>query len=198
MANIALSRGLAVFEAKHATGLVELEGRHVSDIGLVARDGRRRVFAGEPEDDLWEEIRADTLAQLAREALTGRTATVFEARALNPLFGRPTRSIDSLAVQFGVQASRIYKIMESAKSKIMDLIIKKAAAKSSPLGEACPTCGRIYGNNYSWASCKRGYSFWAELNLAANIHPECLPQRWRRHIEKKIVLEGGKHAAPAT
>lgn len=181
---------LAALEAKWATGFTEVDGRHVWDAGLVARDGRRRVFAGEAEDDMWQEIRADTLERVAKEALHGRTATIFEGRVINPLFGRPRRSIADLAHQFGVQASRIYKILDKAKVKVMELIIKKAAAKKSPLGEACPTCGRIYevGN---LSTCKRGYGRDATHNLSPTINQECIPMRYR-------YRGGGKRSIPAT
>ena len=188
---------LAALEAKWATGLTRVDGRHVSEIGLVARDGSRRVFSGDAGDDIWQETYADALGELASEALTGRTATVFAARVLDPLAGRPARSIADLAFQFGVTPKRIYKVLDHAKIKIMELIIERASRAKAPLGESCPTCGRVYSQG-NLSTCLRGYGHMAQLSRSASIHPECLPPRWRRPFRNKSAPEGGKQPLPAT
>lgn len=166
---------LDALEAKWATGLTRVDGRHVSEIGLVARDGRRRVFAGD-DGDFSHDFYADYLFELSKEALSGSMATIFERRVLDPLVGKPRASIEELAFQFGKTPKRIYKILETAKSRIMNLYIEKVSRAKAPLGESCPTCGRVYGNG--WSPCKRGFASPLIGNLK-NIPLECLPQVYR-------------------
>jgi hypothetical protein len=88
--------------------------------GLVSRGGYRRVL---PDTDdvldaeLWAE-NAERLADLAKQHLRGRNATVFEGLLVNPLLGRGGRTVQELAAQFGVSSERIYRVMYDAKQRI--------------------------------------------------------------------------------
>jgi hypothetical protein len=94
-----------------------------------------------------------------------------------------------LAFQFGVTPKRIYKVLDHAKIKIMELIIERASRAKAPLGESCPTCGRVYSQG-NLSACLRGYGYMAQFSRSASINPECLPPRWRKPFELKGLQRG--------
>jgi hypothetical protein len=110
------------FENFRAAGFVKIGGRRLMADGLVSRGGYRRVFSDALLETVWDREmwadRAQDLADLAGQYLGGRTATVFEGLVINPLLGRPGRTVDDLARQFGVTPDRIYKIKNKGKERL--------------------------------------------------------------------------------
>jgi len=115
---LAVRRSVDGFEAKWAAGFTKVDGRHVAADGMVSRRGYRRIIPESGPGREWFEDRAEDLAAAAKEALRGRNATVFDGRVLNPLMGRPKRSIEDLAEQFGTPTKRIYKILDECRDQI--------------------------------------------------------------------------------
>jgi len=182
----------AVTQAKWSTGVAKIDGRHIAVDGLVARSGRRRILPGGNDDDWLLELYAEQLAALAGRVLHGRSATVFQGRILNPLMGLPQIAVESLAAQFAVSTVEIYKILDRAKLKLKVAAMNdKSPREAPPIYESCPTCGRQYNNSsLSWAPCKRGYSYSAQFNRKAVVHPECWPPSYRAMKLKKLSAVG--------
>jgi hypothetical protein len=114
-------RTIAAYEAKRATGFTsDGSGKRIAADGLVSRGGYRRIIPGETtEEENKREWRAEELATIAAEIFSGRNATIFEGRILNPLMGRPKRSVEDLAAQFGIPTQRVYKIEERCRERVM-------------------------------------------------------------------------------
>ena len=114
------------------------------------------------------------MAQVAKEVLRGRNATVFEKHVLNPFFGRPKESCEALAKQFGCSVDRIYKINERNRKRVENAMRQRreVASLSRPADERerCPTCGFVYDNFGQGPECNRGYGWCADPK---KIHPEC-------------------------
>lgn len=177
-AELAVSRGIDGFEAKSATGFALVGGKHVATDGVVSREGYRRIVPDSGLEVGWLEWRTETLAMVAKEVLRGRSATVFEARVLNPLMGLPKRSAEDLARQFGCTLARIYKIVDDAKEKLMAAVARYEQDKSlTAAAEKCPTCGRIYDNDYTWGACHYGYN--SSAKLSPFTRTECVPPAYR-------------------
>jgi hypothetical protein len=117
-AELATWRSVEGFEEKWANGFTKVDGRHAPADGIVSRRGYRRIIPDSGPGREWFEDRAEDLANIAKEVLRGRNATVFEGRVLNPLMGRPKRSIEELAEQFGRPTKRIYKILDECRDQI--------------------------------------------------------------------------------
>ena len=95
------------------------------------------------DHELWAD-RAEELADVAKEVLRGRNATVFEGRVIAPLRGDPKRSVEELAAQFGVSPAKIHKITERAKDRVLEVFRQRMTPKTE--GDKCPTCGRVYAD----------------------------------------------------
>jgi hypothetical protein len=117
-ANLATRRTVEGFEEKRANGFTKVDGRHVPADGIVSRRGYRRIIPDSGPGAAWLEWRIEELARVAKEVLRGRNATVFEGRVLNPLMGRPKRSVEDLAEQLGRPTKRIYKILDECRDQI--------------------------------------------------------------------------------
>jgi hypothetical protein len=178
---------IAKIEIFRARGFAKVAGRHVMADGLVARSGRRRIF---PDHANMRELedRADVLLAIAKQVLRGRNATVFEGRVIDPLLGRPKRSVEELAAQFGVSPAKIHKITERCKERVSEAAERFAAPKND--GIKCPECGRIYAE-WNFGQCTRGddespatsvgltwYVDFRTVNYrdGRGIHPDCLPE----------------------
>ena len=129
-AELATRRSVEGFEEKWANGFTRVDGRHVPADGMVSRRGYRRIIPDSGPDAAWLEWRIEELARVAKEVLRGRNATVFEGRVLDPLMGRPKRSIDDLAEQLGRPAKRIYKILDECRHRI-----EEYRRRPSPVGD---------------------------------------------------------------
>jgi hypothetical protein len=116
-------RILARHESRRAAGFERVEGKHVKADGLVSRRGKRRIL---PDDDLdkWREFRKDDqrekLERVAAEVLHGRNATIFGGLVLDRLCGKPGKTVEDLAYQFGVSRERIYRIQYNCTQKVME------------------------------------------------------------------------------
>src|SRR5262245_28924615 len=102
---IPIARVIDSLEARRAAGFTKAgNGKHVMADGLIARSGNRRILpdAREEHDWTWWQERADELVAAATEVLRGRNASVFQGLVLDPLQGKPRKSVRSLALQFGV------------------------------------------------------------------------------------------------
>ena len=104
-------------------------------------------------ETVWDREKwADRTAELADavgKVLRGRNATIFEGRVLDPLRGRPKRSVDDLAAQFGITTKRVYKIVERCSDRVI-------AALSAP-PERMDAKGFIAETNelYAWAESEK-------------------------------------------
>jgi hypothetical protein len=191
----AVRRSVEGFEEKWANGFTRLDGRHIPADGVVSRRGYRRIVRSGPDRE-WLEERAEEVEKITKELLRGRTATVFEGRVLYPLMGRPQRSIEELAEQFGVPAKRIYKIEAAGRARVSEGLKRLAACKTD--GDKCPTCGRVYAE-WDFSQCARnngalrdGYSgpTWGvdlrTVRLGRYMLPECLPPK---HLQEAIDMQ---------
>ena len=180
-------------EAFRGRGHVKAAGRHIAADGLVARTGRRRIapefMLSDIHDHELRGERAEEVAEVAKEVLRGRNATVFEGRVIAPLRGDPKRSVEELAAQFGVSPAKIHKITERSKDRVLEVFRQRMAPETE--GDKCPTCGRVYAD-WNFSECGRnngtvkdqyfGPSWllrWATAKWPPrNRHPECLPHRY--------------------
>jgi hypothetical protein len=185
------SRSVAGYEAKWAAGYTKVGGKYIAADGLVSRGGFRRIIPEETDWDRekWAE-RAAELADAAGKILHGRNATIFEGRVLDPLRGRPKRSVDDLAAQFGIAPKRVYKIVErcsdrvmaalSAPSQRMDhkgFVAARDELYARAYSEKCLLCGRCFA--LTALSACRGV-FGVSGNKAGNaIRSECLRIQYR-------------------
>ena len=175
-------------EVFRSQGHTTIAGAHVSADGLVARSGRRRILP-EDTDISGLEDKAEQLALVAGQVLHGRNATCFEGRVIDPLFGRPKRSIEELATQFGVSPAKIHRIIEHAKRRVLEALERFYQPKI--VGDRCPTCGRVY-DAWQFGQCARtngtiqdryiGPTWmidWSRMRWPpAHLHPECLPRAY--------------------
>jgi hypothetical protein len=153
--------GVDRFEARRASGFTKVDGRHVAADGLVSRIGYRRIIPEHLLETVWDREtwadRAAELADVAGKVLHGRNATIFEGRVLDPLRGRPKRSVDDLAAQFGITTKRVYNIEErcsdrvkaalNAPSQRMDtkgFIAAKNELDKWAESQKCSLCGRYF------------------------------------------------------
>jgi hypothetical protein len=154
---------IASFEARWAAGFTkEGDGKHVMADGLVGRSGRRRILPADAgvktaELDDWRWEKTDELVAAAKEVLHQRNASVFQGLVLDPLEGKPRRSVESLAAQFNVTPARIYRIEYDCKLKVMAKIEAKraqtAASERTWADEVCRACGAVYSYG-AWPSMK--------------------------------------------
>jgi hypothetical protein len=114
-------------EARQAAGYEKIAGKHQPVDGLVARSGNRRIL---PEDDDPQTrlILAAKLKELIPEVLHGKHATIFEALVLNPLYGKPKKTAEELAIQFGRPRAHIDRCLYKAKRKIEEAVADRMAA----------------------------------------------------------------------
>ena len=93
---IPLARVIDSLEARRAAGFTKAgNGKHVMADGLVSRRGYRRILpdARDEHDRTWWEERADEVAAAAAEVLHQRNASVFQGLVLDPLQGKPRKSV---------------------------------------------------------------------------------------------------------
>jgi hypothetical protein len=86
---------------------------------MVKDTSPRRLDSANPGLDHYESViephldrhkQEKAAVELVGKVLHGRNATVFEGLVLNPLLGKPAKTVQELAKQFGVPADRIHKI----------------------------------------------------------------------------------------
>src|SRR5262245_6456061 len=150
-----LARVIDSLEARRAAGFTKSgDGKHIMADGLIARSGKRRILpdARDGHDWTWWEERADEAAAAAAEVLHQRNASVFQGLVLDPLQGKPRKSVESLAIQFGVPPARIYRILYVCKLKVKAKIDAKRAEtepfERTATGEVCRACGVVYSNSH--------------------------------------------------
>jgi len=178
---------LEQFEAKQATGFVKKFGKHAAVSGITDRSGRLKLLASQTEEEVWAaEISRHELIEIAERVLHGRNATVFDGLVLRPIRGLSKRTVDDLAMQFGVDHARIYRI----KNDCIDRI-KKEIAKTKPVAPTQTSRYRDGGNVFETCErCNREYplSLWPSRRSVCrgNYDPpkECLIDRrevmWRK------------------
>jgi hypothetical protein len=125
------TKNIGAAEDFRAEGYYKIAGRSLMADGLVSRAGYRRIPPGwlmEGIDDHEEWAgNAELLANVAKQVLRNRNATVFEGLVLNPLLGRPGRTVEELAEQFGVPPARIYRIKDKVKQQMTAAIERHKA-----------------------------------------------------------------------
>jgi hypothetical protein len=178
--------------------------------GVLSRRGLRRIppliYRG--LDREWIEEHAEELSELAKDILHGRNATVFEGRVLDPLEGRPKRSVEDLAAQFGVTEKRIYKIEDDCRRRVVEEYRRRTAPKSH--GDKCPMCGRVYAE-WDFSQCRytvdntmriikrlsavqrrEHHKYlaptwnvgWSRTKWPSRLNPDCLPYKyWLELVE---------------
>ena len=119
-----------------AAGFYKKDGKHVSTDGLVSRRGYRRIVpAGLDEDgrdgELWAD-NAQQLAELYKQVLRGRNATVFENLVIKPLLGQKGMTVAELARRFGVDEDRIYRCKYDALQRINRVSAKLKTFPNDP------------------------------------------------------------------
>jgi hypothetical protein len=105
------------YEARQARGYDKIAGKTVPVDGQVARSGSRRILP-EKDDPQTRLILAEKLKVLIPEVLHGKNATIFEALVLNPLYGKPKRTPEELAIQFGTTRANIDRCLYKARRKV--------------------------------------------------------------------------------
>ena len=120
--------------------------------GRTSRSGYRRILPESRPDDWHVEYQIEELEDVVKAVLREKKATIFEALVLDPLRGRPGKTIDDLARQFGRSADYISRIKHKCKIRVQAEIearraaeAKVRAAAATQADETCGVCGRNYG-----------------------------------------------------
>jgi len=198
---------IASFEAKWAAGFTKAgDGKHLMADGLVGRSGRRRIppdARDEEEWDWWRWQKTDEVAAAAAEVLHQRNASVFQGLVLNPLQGKPKKSVESLAAQFGVPPARIHRILYDCKLKVKAKIdakrVETQAFERTSADEVCRACGAVYSYGHFpsiKAACRgrRGHS----PSPMEGLNPHCLIlELARRRSEIEAAMRARKSAYEA-
>jgi hypothetical protein len=181
------------FENRRTSGFDRIGGKWSKADGLVSRKGYRRILP-ESRPDSWAlDYQLDELEDVSRTVLRERKATVFENLVLDPLRGKPGKTIDDLAKQFGVSVDAIYRIKNKCKVRIEREVEARRAAfakKNAELDETCELCGRTYGDR-AWprirATCKGHRAGKATTPTPTGLNWKCLYSVRIRRWEKKLA-----------
>jgi hypothetical protein len=178
---------LDALKARWATGFSKTNGRHVARDGLVSARGYRRIVHDAGWVDDWD---VDALEDLALSVLHGRNATIFEAHMLGPLRGKPKRSVESLAKQFGVGTKRIYKILGECRRRLEAERDKRAAARLAAGAanfEMCGLCQREVSLAHRPSICGRCIGHYGSTRPKGELNSDCLiAQRQARAVGRRF------------
>ena len=140
---------ISKFENRRVSGFDRIGGKWSKADGLISRGGYRRILPESRSDSWLLDYQIEELEDVAKEVLRERWATVFESLVLDPLRGKPGKTIDDLARQFGVSAEQISRIKYKCKLRVegeLDARREAFAKKNAPeADETCEVCGRTYG-----------------------------------------------------
>jgi hypothetical protein len=132
--------------------------------------------------------------QAAAEVLHGRNATVFDALVLAPLRGESKRTVESLAHQFGVNAARIHRCKNRAKSQVVRAIRRRKSLEPKAPSELIAFIEGV-PNNERCTICGRGFS-WTDFALCNGVfgqtlaaRSECLQVKYRARKLDLLIAE---------